>query len=225
MRSDLFIATIVAFGISHFCFELMAPKKMAGYSGDDTSCDALIAELLAMDLNDDIPQNVAGSSTDTLEEVQKRLKTQAEDIGKRRKVVMDLLKEKGKTSAADIAVSITLKHGDHTFNFNVSVNTDISIGDFRAMILIELNKLLRGDGQKPLPKASSRVMTLVINGRDVTLKARSILRTYKVDANSTFVVSFPNDVLRKFHLPASDDEANDAEEEEEEERDEDDEEQ
>ena len=192
----------------------MAPKKIAGYTGDDTSCDALIASLMQMDLDGDTPADLAGSSNDNLQTIQRRLKEQKEDLSKRQKIVSDLVKEKSKSSAADIIVSVTLKHGENTIDFDISVNTDISIGDFRAMILIELNKLLKGDGQKPLPKVSSRAMTLVIDGEDVSLKGRSILRTYKVNANTAFEVSFPNDVLRKFHLPASDDDAEEEEEEE-----------
>ena len=203
------IAFALAIGTLLVALE-MAPKmskddKSSGYDADDTSCDALIALLMALDISDDakvvLPAGIAGSSTDTLEEIQKRMKEKKTDITKRAGLIDKLVKEKNKDGKIfQRTIKAVVNVGGKSFVMEIEIGEDTWVGSFRQSVIRAINKYLKKNGMKKLPKAVARRLTLS-SGKDKDYNGRKLVKSLDMDNIAIF---FPADAP-KFNVPTTDD--------------------
>eukprot|EP00435_Cladocopium_sp_Y103_P068243 s464_g31.t1 len=189
----------------------MAPKQSKHGYGDeksqpeDTSCDALIALLMALDISDDtkvaLPAGITGSSTDTLEQIQQRMKEKKADITKRAGLIDKLVKEKNKGGKIfQKTVKAIVNVGGKSFVVEVEISEDTSVGSFRQSIVRAINKYLKKNAMKKLPKVLARRLVLS-SGKDKDVTGRKLIKSLDMD---DIAIYFPEDAP-KFNVPSTDD--------------------
>lgn len=208
----------------------------------DDEIDTIMNQLSDLNLDELNVGAMAGSSSDTLQQVADRLKEKYLLIQKKQQKIMKEIKdrptrvlkeEENRKKAADLIEQerekmefmtaprvINVQIVGTSCILQVTVTMQTTVGDVRRAILEALNAQLREMGvKKPVSKENALRLELVVNGKQLHLRPRPELNNVigANDMTSTFDATLPNSVLNKiyqfFPLP-SDDEDEDEDENE-----------
>ena len=94
----------------------------------------------------------------------------------------------------------TVNVGKKSFEVEIEITDDTSVGMFRQSIIRAINIFLKKNGLKTLPKAMARTLELS-SGKDKNANGRKLIKSMDMD---NIVINFPSDAP-KFTVPTTDD--------------------
>ena len=128
------------------------------------------------------PQNLLrGESVVDVATLNKALKKRVTNITQYQQEVAKVLKEKNKGSKV-FTKALTFKAvvGANKFQMVVTYNEETTVGTLRQRVIDAINRVLKSKGQKTLPKALARRLSISFGGIDMSEHGRAGVKVWYI---------------------------------------------